>query len=66
LPATRVGHRFAAEPDGPGMGLVVRTGVFGFLLVDSAWLFGVSRYDPGFALILAYVGMRFALSRARS
>jgi 4-hydroxybenzoate polyprenyltransferase len=61
-----VAARSASEPGGPGMGLVVRTAVFGFLLADSAWLFGVGRYDPGFALILAYVGMRFALARARS
>lgn len=61
-----VAARGAAEQDGPGMGLLVRTAVFGFLLADSAWLFGVDRYDTGFALILAYVGMRFALSRARS
>jgi 4-hydroxybenzoate polyprenyltransferase len=58
--------RAAAEPDGPGMGLLVRTGVFGFLLADSAWLFGVGRYDTGFALLLGYVALRFALARARS
>lgn len=58
--------RGAVEPDGPGMGLVVRTGVFGFLLADSAWLFGVGRYDTGFALLLGYVALRFALARARS
>jgi 4-hydroxybenzoate polyprenyltransferase len=61
-----VAARSAAEPDGPGVGLLVRAGVFGFLLADAAWLFGVGRYESGFALILAYVGMRFALSRARS
>jgi 4-hydroxybenzoate polyprenyltransferase len=61
-----VAARGATEPEGPGMGLLVRTAVFGFLLADSAWLLGVGRYDSGFALILAYVGMRFALSRARS
>ena len=61
-----VAARSASDPEGPGMGLVVRAAVFGFLLADSAWLFGVGRYDPGFALILVYVGMRFALARARS
>lgn len=61
-----VAARDAAEPDGPGMGALVRAGVFGFLLADAAWLFGVGRYDSGFALILAYVGMRFALARSRS
>jgi len=37
--------RSDADEDGPGMGLVIRAGVFGFLLVDAAWLFGVGRYD---------------------
>jgi 4-hydroxybenzoate polyprenyltransferase len=58
--------RGAADPAGPGMGLLVRTGVFGFLLADSAWLFGAGRYDTGFALLLGYVALRFALARARS
>jgi 4-hydroxybenzoate polyprenyltransferase len=61
-----VAARDAVEPSGPGMGAVVRAGVFGFLLVDSAWLFGIGRYDNGFALLLGYVAVRFILSRARS
>jgi 4-hydroxybenzoate polyprenyltransferase len=61
-----VAARDAVEPSGPGMGAVVRAGVFGFLLVDSAWLFGIGRYDSGFGLLLGYVAVRFILSRARS
>src|SRR5262245_7745287 len=61
-----VAARNAVEAEGPGMGLVVRTAVFGFPLADSAWVLGVGRYDSGLALILAYGGMRFALARARS
>jgi hypothetical protein len=40
--------------------------VFGFLLADAAWLFGIGRYDTGFGLLLGYVALRFILSRARS
>jgi energy-coupling factor transporter transmembrane protein EcfT len=61
-----VAGRDAAEPSGPGMGAVVRAGVFGFLLADAAWLFGIGRYDTGFGLLLGYVALRFILSRARS
>ena len=61
-----VAARDAADADGPGLGLVVRTGVFGFLLADAAWMFGIARYDTAFALILAYVALRLVLSRARS
>ena len=61
-----VAARDATHPSGIGMGAVVRAGVFGFLLVDSAWLFGIGRYDNGFGLLLGYVAVRFILSRARS
>ncbi len=61
-----VGARDAAKPGGPGVGMLVRQAVFGFLLVDAAWLFGRSWYDYGFGLVLLYVAMRFALARARS
>lgn len=56
----------AAEPDGPGLGAVVRAGVFGFLLVDAAWLFGVGRYEAGFYGLLVYVLLRLVLMRSRS
>jgi len=58
--------RDSASPDGPGVGALVRAAVFGFLLVDAAWLFGVARYGEGFALVMVYVAVRLALSRARS
>ncbi len=58
--------REAQVPDGPGIGALVRAGVFGFLLVDAAWLLGVGWYDAGFWLILAYVALRFLLARLRS
>ncbi|MCE9637642.1 MAG: hypothetical protein K8T90_18235 [Planctomycetes bacterium] len=58
--------RDAVETPGPGIGAIVRAGVFGFLLVDSAWLFGAGRYEAGFWAILMYVGLRVALMRARS
>jgi len=58
--------RDAAVEEGPGVGVLVRAGVFGFLLVDAAWLFGVGRYGGGFGLVLGYVAMRLALARARS
>jgi 4-hydroxybenzoate polyprenyltransferase len=61
-----VAGRDAAEPAGPGMGAVVRAGVFGFVLADSAWLLGTGRYDRGFEMLLGYVALRFILSRARS
>jgi 4-hydroxybenzoate polyprenyltransferase len=58
--------RDAAEEGGPGVGVLVRAGVFGFLLVDAAWLFGVGRYGEGFGLVLGYVALRLVLARARS
>jgi 4-hydroxybenzoate polyprenyltransferase len=58
--------RDAAEDGGPGVGLLVRAGVFGFLLVDAAWLFGAGRYGGGFGLVLGYVALRLVLARARS
>lgn len=61
-----VAARDASEPEGPGMGVLVRAGVFGFLLADSTWLFGIGRYDDGFLLLLGYVALRFVLSRSRS
>ncbi len=61
-----IAARQACEEDGPGMGALVRAAVFAFLLVDAAWLFGVGRYDAGFALLLAYAAMRLVLARARS
>jgi 4-hydroxybenzoate polyprenyltransferase len=61
-----VAAREAREPDGPGIGALVRAGVFGFLLVDAAWLFGRGRYEAGFWGLLVYVALRFALLRARS
>jgi hypothetical protein len=61
-----VAAREAASEEGPGMGLVVRAGVFGFLLVDAAWLMGAARWDAGFGALLAYLALRLALLRARS
>jgi 4-hydroxybenzoate polyprenyltransferase len=61
-----VAARRAADEDGPGMGALIRAGVFAFLLVDAAWLFGGGWYDAAFALLLVYVGVRVALARARS
>ena len=61
-----VGARASLDPDGPGLGALIREAVFGFLLVDAAWLLGAGRYDQGFWLILVYVALRFILSRARS
>jgi 4-hydroxybenzoate polyprenyltransferase len=60
--------RRAGDADGLGSGIdeVVRAGVFGFLLADAAWLFGVGRYDTGFALLVVYVAVRLVLARARS
>jgi hypothetical protein len=58
--------REAREPDGPGLGLLVRAGVFGFLLVDATWLFGAGRYQAGFWWVLVYVALRLVLMRARS
>lgn len=58
--------RAATDPGGPGLGAVVRAGVFGFVLVDAMWLFGAGRYDAGFWWILVYVGLRAAMLRARS
>ncbi len=58
--------RAAAEEDGPGMGALVRAGVFGFLLVDAAWLFGAQRYGAGFGAVLGYVVLRLVLARSRS
>jgi 4-hydroxybenzoate polyprenyltransferase len=58
--------RVAAEPGGPGAGVLVRAGVFGFLLADAAWLFAVGRYGAGFGLVLGYVALRLVLARARS
>jgi 4-hydroxybenzoate polyprenyltransferase len=60
------GARDAMDVPGPGMGAVVRAGVFGFLLVDATWLFGSGRYEAGFWMILVYVVLRLALMRARS
>lgn len=56
----------ARDPDGPGIGAVVRAGVFGFVLVDAAWLFGVGRFEAGFYGILVYVLLRLVLMRTRS
>lgn len=56
----------AAAPEGPGMGAIVRAGVFGFVLVDAAWLMGARRYEAGFYAILVYVALRLSLLRARS
>jgi 4-hydroxybenzoate polyprenyltransferase len=61
-----VAAREAAEEGSAGMGILVRTGVFGFLLADAAWLEGIGRYQSGFALILAYVALRLFLARSRS
>ena len=61
-----VAARDAAEPQGPGMGALVRCGVFGFLLADAAWICGVGRYAAGFALLVGWVVLRFVLSRSRS
>jgi 4-hydroxybenzoate polyprenyltransferase len=58
--------RTAAEEGGPGLGALVRTGVFSFLLVDSVWLFGAGRYDAGLWWIVAHVVLRLVLLRARS
>ena len=58
--------RHAAEPDGPGVGALVRAGVFGFLLADAAWLFAVGRHGAGFGMVLGYLALRLVLSRARS
>lgn len=58
--------RAATDPAGPGMGLVVRCGVFGFLLGDAAWLLGQGRYDAGLAAVLVWLALRLALLRARS
>ena len=58
--------RDAQADPGPGIGAIVRAGVFGFLLVDAAWLFGNGRYDAGFWAILVYALLRLALARARS
>ncbi len=67
LAATLVsGARDAQIPDGPGLGALIRRAVFGFLLVDAAWLMGATWYDAGFWLILVYVGLRFLLARLRS
>ncbi len=67
LAATLVsGARDAQIPGGPGLGALIRRGVFGFLLLDAAWLMGVAWYDAGFWLILVYVGLRFLLARLRS
>ncbi len=60
------GAREALVPDGPGMGAVIRRAVFGFLLVDAAWLLGAGRYDTGVGLLLVYLALRFGLARARS
>ncbi len=61
-----VGARDATVPGGAGMGALVRHAIFGFLLVDSAWLFGVGRYEAGFWMILVYVAVRLLLLRSRS
>jgi 4-hydroxybenzoate polyprenyltransferase len=61
-----VGAREALRPDGPGVGMIVRQAVFGFLLVDAAWLFGRAWYDYGFGLVLVYVALRLVLARSRS
>ncbi len=67
LTATLVtGAREAQIEDGPGIGAIVRRAVFGFLLVDAAWLMGVEWYDAGFWLILLYLALRFVLARMRS
>lgn len=67
LAATLIsGARDAQVPDGPGLGALIRRAVFGFLLVDAAWLMGVAWYDAGFWLILLYVALRFVLARLRS
>jgi hypothetical protein len=58
--------REAMDVPGPGVAAVVRTAVFGFLLLDAAWLFGSGRYEAGFWLVLVYVVLRLALLRARS
>lgn len=61
-----VGARDSLRVGGPGVGAIVRQAVFGFLLVDAAWLFGRSWYHYGFGLVLVYVALRFVLARARS
>jgi 4-hydroxybenzoate polyprenyltransferase len=61
-----VAARDARDAHGPGIGALVRAGVFGFLLVDSAWLFGSGRYEAGFWAMLVYVALRLVLFRARS
>ena len=67
LAATLVsGARDAQVPGGPGLGALIRRAVFGFLLIDSAWLMGAGWYDAGFWLLLLYVGLRFLLARLRS
>lgn len=58
--------RTAREPGGPGIGAVVRCGVFGFLLLDATWILGDGRYDAGAGLVIAWVAVRLALMRARS
>ncbi len=52
---------------GAGVGLIVREGVFGFLLVDGAAL-AARLPHPGFALgaCSAWAALRFALARRRS
>jgi 4-hydroxybenzoate polyprenyltransferase len=67
LAATLVsGARDAQVPEGPGLGALIRRAVFGFLLIDSAFLMGMGYYEYGFWLILFYVGLRFLLARLRS
>jgi len=61
-----IGAREAMDPDGPGLGAVVRSAVFGFMLVDAAWLAGVGKYDWSAGVLIAYLALRAVLSRARS
>lgn len=56
----------ALRPDGPGVGAIVRRAVFGFPLLDAAWLLGIGKYDYGFWWILGYVSLRVLLARLRS
>ena len=57
---------FRSRRNGPGLGAIIRRAVFGFVLVDAAWLFGVGKYDYGFWMLLLYVALRWVLRRARS
>jgi UbiA prenyltransferase family protein len=61
-----IGARDAMEPGGIGLGALIRSAVFGFLLIDAAWLAGIGKYDWGAGMLIAYLALRLVLARARS